>query len=95
MYKEDLALNNLQWFICHKTQPNSGNCGRSRDEFISDILQWTPTHGRAKARRPAQIYLQQLCEYMGCSPEDLPKVMNDREGCRERVRDIHADGTTR
>ena len=22
MYKEDLALNNLQWFICHKTQPN-------------------------------------------------------------------------
>ena len=22
MYKEDLALNNLQGFICHKTQPN-------------------------------------------------------------------------
>ena len=22
MYKEDLALNNLQWLICHKTQPN-------------------------------------------------------------------------
>ena len=22
MYKEDLALNNLQWWICHKTQPN-------------------------------------------------------------------------
>ena len=21
MYKEDLALNNLQWLICHKTQP--------------------------------------------------------------------------
>ena len=21
-YKEDLALNNLQWLICHKTQPN-------------------------------------------------------------------------
>ena len=20
-YKEDLALNNLQWLICHKTQP--------------------------------------------------------------------------
>ena len=20
MYKEDLALNNLQWLICHKTQ---------------------------------------------------------------------------
>ena len=21
MYKEDLALNNLQWLICHKSQP--------------------------------------------------------------------------
>ena len=21
MYEEDLALNNLQWLICHKTQP--------------------------------------------------------------------------
>ena len=23
MYKYDLALNNLQWLICHKTQPNN------------------------------------------------------------------------
>ena len=22
MYKKDLALNNLQWSICHKTKPN-------------------------------------------------------------------------
>ena len=22
MYKEDLALNNLQWLMCHKTKPN-------------------------------------------------------------------------
>ena len=22
MYKNDLALNNLQWLICHKTKPN-------------------------------------------------------------------------
>ena len=22
MYKEDLALDNLQWLICHKTKPN-------------------------------------------------------------------------
>ena len=21
MYKQDLALNNLQWLICHKTKP--------------------------------------------------------------------------
>ena len=22
MYEENLELNNLQWLICHKTQPN-------------------------------------------------------------------------
>ena len=22
MYKDDLALNNLQWLICHQTKPN-------------------------------------------------------------------------
>ena len=25
MYKKDLALNNLQWLICHKNQVNSGH----------------------------------------------------------------------
>ena len=71
------------------------HCWRSRDELISDVLLWTPSHGRAKAGRPARIYIQQLCEDTGCSPEDLPEAMNDREEWRERVRDIHADGMTR
>ena len=30
-----------------------GHCWRSRDKLISDILLWTPSHGRAKAGRPA------------------------------------------
>ena len=63
-------------------------------ELISDVLLWTPTHGRAKAGRPARIYIQQLCEDTGCCPEDLPEAMNDREKWRERVRDIHATSTT-
>ncbi len=33
-------------------------------------------------------HIQQLCEDTGCSPEDLPEAMNDREKWRERVRDI-------
>ncbi len=28
---------------------HAGHCWRSRDEPISDVLQWTPSHGRAKA----------------------------------------------
>ena len=74
---------------------HAGHCWRSRDKLISYVLLWTPSHGQAKSGRPARIYIQQLCEDMGHSPEDLPEVMNDREGWRERVRDIRADGSTR
>ena len=69
---------------------HAGHCWRSIDELISDVLLWTPTYGRAKAGRPARTYIQQLCEDTGCSPEDLPEVMNDREKWRERIRDIRA-----
>ena len=58
---------------------HAGHCWRSRDELISDVLLWTPIYGRAKAGRPAQTYIQQLCEDTECSPEDLPEAMNDRE----------------
>ena len=73
---------------------HAGHYWRSRDELISDVLLWTPAHGRAKAGRPAWTYIQQLCEDTGCCPEDLPEAMNDREKWRERVRDIHATSMT-
>ena len=73
---------------------HAGHCWRSRDELIRDVLLWTPTHGRAKAGRPARSYIQQLCEDTGCCPEDLPEAMNDREKWWERVRDIRATSTT-
>ena len=69
---------------------HAGHCWRSRDKLIRDVLLWTPTHGRAKAGRPARTYIQQLCEDTGCCLEDLPRAMNDREEWRERVRDIRA-----
>ena len=71
---------------------HAGHCWRSKDELISDVLLWTPSYGQAKAGRPAQTYIQQLCENTGCSPEDLLKAMTDREKWRER--DIRASGTT-
>ena len=72
---------------------HAGHCWRSRDELIRDVLLWIPTHGRAKAGRPARTYIQQLCEDTGYCPEDLPRAMNDREEWRERVRDIRAAST--
>ena len=74
---------------------HAGHCWRSRDELISDVLLWTFSHGRVKAGWPARTYIQELCVDMGYSPEYLPEAMNDREGWRERVRDIRADSTTK
>ena len=73
---------------------HAGHCWRSRDELISDVLLWTPSHGRAKAERSARTYIQQLCVDTECSPKDLPQAMDKREEWRERVRLIPADGAT-
>ena len=73
---------------------HAGHCWRSKDELISDIILWTPPHGRAKAGRPARTYVQQLCSETGCSLEDLPGAMDDRDRWREWVREIRASGAT-
>ena len=73
---------------------HAGHCWKSKDELVSDVLLWTPAYGQSKAGRPAQKYIQQLCDDTGCNPEDLPEAMNDRETWRERVRDIRAGRTT-
>ena len=73
---------------------HAGHGWRSRDEHISVVLRWTPTYARAKAGRPARIYIQQLCEDTGCSPEQLPEAVKDREKWRGMDRDIRASNTT-
>ena len=70
---------------------HAGHCWRSRDELISDVLLWTPSHDQAKAGRPARTYSS---ENTGCSPEDQPEAINNREEWQERVRDICAGGMT-
>ena len=52
-------------------------------EFISDVLLWTPSHGRAKAGRPTWTYIQQLCANTGYSLEDISGVKVAGEGRRD------------
>ena len=75
-------------------EPDTQDTAGEARTNISEVLLWTPAYGQAKAGRPARTYIQQLCEDTGCSPEDLPEAMNEREKWRERVRDIPASGTT-
>ena len=69
---------------------HAGHCWRSRDEHLSDVLLWTPSHRCAKAGWPARTYIQQLHADTGYSPEDLLETMDNREGWQENVRDIRA-----
>ena len=64
------------------------HCWRRKDELISDVLQWTPSHG------PARTYLQQLCKDTICNLENLPNVMDDRDEWRASIGEICASGTT-
>ena len=72
----------------------AGDFWRSRDERISDVLLWTPSHGRAKVGLPARTYIEKLCADTGCSLEDQPETMDNREGGERRVRNIRSDSVT-
>ena len=66
----------------------------SMAQLISDILLCTPSHGRAKAERPAKTYIPQLCVNTGYNLEDLPGAMDKRDRWWERVRKIQAGSSS-
>ena len=63
-----------------------GLCWRSKDELMNYVFLWTLRNGRTSVGRPARTYLIQLCADTGCSLENLPGVMNDRDGWGESQR---------
>ena len=56
------------------------HCWKSYDDFISDVLLWTPLHRRSKARQPTRTYIEQLFADTGCSLKYFPRGMDDRDG---------------
>ena len=56
------------------------------------VYNQNPIDGRRNAS--PLTYLQRLSADIGCSLEGLPEVIDDREGWREKVSDIPADGAT-
>ena len=73
---------------------HAGHCCRSKDELISDILLWTPSHGRAKVGWPARTYIQQFCADTGCRFEAISGGMVDRDEWWGRVREIRVSSVT-
>ena len=93
-YKQQLYghLPSIMKTIQVKWTRHAGHCWRSRGELIRDILLWTLSHGRAKAGRPARTHIQQLFADTGCSLENLPEAMDNRDRSRERVREVTGKG---
>ena len=73
---------------------HAGHCRRSKNELISDVLRWTPSHRRAKVGRQVGTYIQQLRADTGCSLEDIPGATDDRNERRERGSEIRATSVT-
>ena len=67
-----------------------GHCWRSKGELISDILLWTPSHGRAKIELAARTYPPTAVLWYSCSMENMPKVIDDRYELLESVLEIRA-----
>ena len=76
----------IQKTIQVRRNGHAGNDWRRKGEFISDILPWTPSNGRAKAGRPTRTYIQQLCADIEYILEDLSGAMDDTDRCREKFR---------
>ena len=71
-----------------------GHSWKSRDKLISKVFLWATTQGRPNAGQHTKTYIHQFCADAGCQLENLPRVINNRDGWRERVRGIHASSMT-
>ena len=82
-------------FKNHPNKTSLKDSWKSKDELISHILQWTPSHRRARVGLPTRTYLQQFCIDTQYNLEELPEVMDDRDEWWERVREIRASNVTK
>ena len=62
-----------------RRERHAGHCWRSKGELISDVLQWTSSHGRARVGQSNRTYLQRPGTNIGCSMEGLLRAMDDRD----------------
>ena len=73
---------------------HAGHYWKSKKEFISAILLWTPSHRHTSVGQLTRTYLQQLGMNRGFCQEDLSEVMDDRDEWQERIREIHTGSMT-
>ena len=73
---------------------HAGHCWRSKDDLISDVLQWTTSHRCGSVGQPTRTYRKRPVRESRSSLEDLLEEIDDREEWRERVQENRASSAT-
>ena len=71
----------------------AGHCWRAKQELAIDLPLWSPNHGKRRVGRPAITYIGQLCRDAGFLPNDLPALLQDRDGRSDRLMNALASST--
>ena len=99
----------------------AGHCWRAKQELASNLLLWSPNHGKRRVDRPAITYIDlaspadilrrgegtrdvrlrmsageaniEHCRDTGCLPNDLPALLQDRDGRSDRLMNASASST--
>ena len=50
------------------------------DKLISDVLEWTPTHGHTSVGLQSENYIHQFCADTECDVVELLRAMTDGNG---------------
>ena len=82
-WKQCLTKQRLYGHLPHVTQTvlikfrsHARHWWKSKDELISDVLQWTPTHGHTRVERLVKTYINRLNAGTGCCLEDVRGSVN-------------------
>ena len=69
----------------------AGHSWRAKQELTSNLLLlWSPSCGRRRVGHPAITYIDQLCRDKGCLPNDLPALLQDCDGWRDKLMNARA-----
>ena len=69
---------------------HSEYCSSCREEHLSDVLWWNPTHRHTSVGRSAKPYINQHCADTAYRLEDLPRAIADKTEWWARVNRICA-----
>ena len=64
-----------------------------KQQLVSDLLLWSPNHGKGPVGRPSITYIDQRCRDTECPPNHLPVLLQGRDRWGDRLMNDRASST--